>query len=85
MRIVVGSMLVQLPSSLVSPTARNRRSARVSPESKPEVEDDRWGRDVIDCLVQKWIFLFSGMNEYCLFCYVCVDLFRAPKIMKIFV
>ena len=63
MRIVMGSMLVQLPSPLVSPTARNHRSACVSPESKPEVEDDMWGRVVSDCVVHKWIFLFSEMNE----------------------
>ena len=63
MRLVEGSVLVPWSSPLVSPSARYRRSARVSPESKPEVEDDRWGRDVSDCVVQKWIFLFSGMNE----------------------
>ena len=63
MCIVVVSMLVQLPSPLASPAARNRRSAHVSPESKPEVEDDMWGRDVSDCVFQKWIFLFSGINE----------------------
>ena len=63
MRIVVDSMLVQLPSPLVSPAVRNRRSARVSPESRPEVEDDGWGRVVSDCVVHKWIFLFLGINE----------------------
>ena len=59
MRRDVVIMLVPSPSLLVSPTARNRRSAHVSPESKPKVDDDGWGRDVSDCVVQKWIFYFQ--------------------------
>ena len=42
MRRDVVIMLVPSPSLLVSPTARNRRSARGSPESALEVEDDKW-------------------------------------------
>ena len=53
MRLVEGSVLVPWSSPLVSSSVRYRRSARVSPESKPEVEDDMWGRDVSDCVVQK--------------------------------
>ena len=63
MRLVEGSVLVTWSSPLVAPSVRYHRSVRMSPESKPEVEDDMWGRDVSDCVVQKWIFLFSGMNE----------------------
>jgi len=64
MHIVVGSMLVPLPSPLDSLSVSLRRSVRVSPESRPEVEDDGWGRVVSDCVVHKWIFfLFSDLNE----------------------
>ena len=40
LRLVVVITVVPLPSPLVSPAARNHRSARVSPELKSEVEDD---------------------------------------------
>ena len=36
-------MLVPSPSPLISPAARNRRSARVSPWSAREEGDDGWG------------------------------------------
>ena len=54
-RSSVGDVVVLSPSSLVSPAARNRRSARVSPESALEVEDDKWGPFVSDSTF-KWIF-----------------------------
>ena len=63
MRLVKGSVLVPWSSPLVSPSVRYRRSARLSPESKPEVEDDRWGRDVSDCVVQMEFFYFQEMDE----------------------
>ena len=58
----VGDVVVLLLSPLVSPSARNRRSARVSPRSKLEVEDDMW--DPMSVTQRSnWIFLFSELNE----------------------
>ena len=48
MRHDVVIMLVPSPSLLVSPTARNRRSARSRRGQMREVEDDKWGRGVSD-------------------------------------
>ena len=56
-------MLVLSPSPLIPPAARNRRSARVSPESAREVGDDMWGRVVSDSVFQNGIFPFSDLNE----------------------
>ena len=63
MRLVLENVLVPWPSLLDSPSASFCWSARVSPESKPEVEDDMWGHTVSDCVVQNGIFLFSEMNK----------------------
>jgi len=48
LRLVVVITVVPLSSPLVSPSVRNRRSARVSLESKLEVEDDKWDPGVSD-------------------------------------
>ena len=85
MRLVVVNVLVLWLSLLGSPAASSRRSAPLSPRSKPELRDDKWVPYVSDCIVQIEFFYFQKwMNSVC-FCYFCVDLFRAPKIMKIFV
>ena len=55
----VGDVVVLLPSPLVSPVARIRRSARVSPWSKPEVGDDKWDPGVSDCVVQNEFSVFQ--------------------------
>ena len=62
MRLVMVNVLVPWPSPLDSPSASFRRSARVSPELKPEVEDDIWGHPVSDSAF-KMNFLFSDLNE----------------------
>ena len=62
MHLVVGSMLVQLPSPLVSPAAGNHRSAPSPSRSKLEVEDDRWGRVVSDSAF-KMDFSIFRLNE----------------------
>ena len=61
-RLVVGSVLVQLPSPLVSPAVRNHRSAPSPSRSKPEVEDDGWGRVVSDSAF-KMDFSIFRLNE----------------------
>ena len=63
MRLVFVNVLVPWPSPLDSPSASFRRSVRVSPESKPEVEDDMWGHPVSNSAF-KMNFLFSDLNEY---------------------
>ena len=85
MRLVFVIMLVLSPSPLVSPAARNRRSAPSSPSSKREEGDDGWGHLVSDRGFQNEFFLFQKWMNSTSFCYFCVELFRAPKIMKIFV
>ena len=47
----VGDVVVLSPSPLVSPAARNRRSARVSLWSVREEGDDRWGQGVSGSLI----------------------------------
>ena len=85
MRLVMVIVLVLWPSLLVSPSTSFHRSASSPSWSKLEVGDDRWGHLVSDRGFQNEFFLFQKwMNSIC-FCYFCVDLFRAPKIMKIFV
>ena len=85
MRLLLVNVLVPWPSPLDSPSASFRRSTPLPSWSRREVEDDRWDPSVSDCVVQNGIFLFSEMNDSVCFCYFYVDLFRAPKIMKIFV
>ena len=85
LRLVVVITVMPVPSPLDSPSASYRRSAPSSLWSKPKVRDDKWVPYVSDCIVQIEFFYFQKwMNSVC-FCYFCVDLFRAPKIMKIFV
>ena len=59
LRLVVVITVVPLSSSLVLPLMSYRRSARVSPESKPEVEDDMWGHPVSDSAFKIEFFLFQ--------------------------
>ena len=85
MRLVVVNVLVLWPSLLGSSTTTSRRSALSSSRSKPEVRDDMWVPYVSDGIVQIEFFYFQKWMNSVYFCYFCVDLFRAPKIMKIFV
>ena len=84
MRRVVVIVLVTSLSPVTSPLARFRRSEPSPPRSMREVGDDRWGR-VSVTVSSKWIFCFHIWMNSMSFCYFCVDLFRAPKIMKLFV
>ena len=85
MRRVVRNVLVPSSRLETSPSARFHRSKLLPPWSAREEGDDRWGHLVSDHGFQNEFFLFQRwMNSVC-FCYFCVDLFRAPKIMKIFV
>ena len=84
MRLVMVIVLVIWPSLLVSPSASFRRSALLPLWSKLEVGDDRWGHLVSDCVVQNEFIYFQIWMNSDVICYFCVDLFRAPKIMKIF-
>ena len=63
MCLVMVNVLVSSQSPLVSPAARNRRSARSRHGQTREVGDDRWDPAVSDSTVQNGIFLFSEMNE----------------------
>ena len=44
-----------------------------------------WGQVVSDREFKMEFFYFQKWMNSMSFCYFCVDLFRAPKIMKIFV
>ena len=46
---------------------------------------DMWGHFVSDGLFENGIFLFQKCMNSVSFCYFCVELNIAPKIMKIFV
>ena len=85
MRGGVGSVLVLWPSPLVSPSMSFHQSALSSSWSKREVGDDRWGHPVSDCVVENEFSPFQKCLNSVVICYFCVDLFRAPKIMKMFV
>ena len=50
-----------------------------------EVGDDMWGWFVSDREFRMKFFYFQKWMNSMSFCYFCVDLCRAPKIMKIFV
>ena len=80
--MVVGSMLVSSPSPVISSSARNRRSEPSSPRSMREIEDDMCGRVVSNREFKMEFFYFQKWMNSMSFCYFCVDLFRAPKIMK---
>ena len=79
------NVLVPWPSSLVSPSVRFRWSEPSPSRSTREVEDDMWGRVVSDREFKMEFFYFHKWMNSMSFCYFCVDLFRAPKIMKFFV
>ena len=83
--MVVGSMLVSSWSPVISSSTKNRRSEPSLPRSTREVEDDMWGRVVSDREFKMEFFYFRKWMNSMSFCYFCVDLFTAPKIMKIFV
>ena len=77
--------MVPSPSPLISPAARNRWSARVSPWSAREEGDDRWGRVVSDAVFENDFSIFQKWMDSDSFCYFCIELIRVLKIMKIFV
>ena len=81
----VGDVVVPWPSLVASPSMRNRRSARESPWSAQEEGDDRWGRVVSDTVFENDFSIFQKWMNSDTFCYFCIELFRAPKIMKFFV
>ena len=85
MRLVVVNVLVLWPSPLGSSAASLRRSAPSSSWSKLKLRDDKWIPYVSDYVVQIEFFYFQKWMNSVYFCYFCVDLFRALKIMKIFV
>ena len=85
MRRGVVIVLVTSLSPVTSPSARFRRSEPSPSRSTREVEDDMWGRVVSDREFKMEFFYFQKWMNSMSFCYFCVDLFRAPKIMKIFV
>ena len=59
MRLVMVNVLVSSPSPLVSPAARNRRSARSRRGQTQEVRDDRWGQGVSDREFKMEFFYFQ--------------------------
>ena len=85
MRLVMVIVLVPWPSPLDSSSVSLCRSALSPSKSKLKVRDDKWAPYVSDCVVQNGFFYFQKWMNSVYFCYFCVDLFRAPKIMKIFV
>ena len=85
MRHVVVIVLVTSLSPVTSPSVRFRRSKPLLPWSAREVGDDMWGRVVSDREFKMEFFYFQKWMNSMSFCYFCVDLFRASKIMKIFV
>ena len=85
MRLVVVNVLVLWPLPLGSPAASLRRSAPSPLWSTREVRDDKWDPSVSNCVVQNEFSVFQIWMNSVYFCYFCVDWFRAPKIMNIFV
>ena len=85
MRLVLVIILVPWSSPLDSPSTRNRRSEPSLPWSTLEVEDDKWGPFVSDSAFKWNFFYFQIWMNSDVICYFCVDLFRAPKIIKFFV
>ena len=80
-----GSVLVPWSSLVTSSSARNHRSASLSPWSAREVGDDKWGHSVSDSMFENEFSIFQKWMNSVSFCYFCVELIRAPKIMNIFV
>ena len=85
MRLALVIVFVPWPSPLDSPSTSLRRSAPSPSRSKLEVGDDRWDPGVSDCVVQNGFFYFQKWMNSDAICYFCIELFRVPKIMKIFV
>ena len=50
-----------------------------------EVGDDMWGHPVSDSVLKMNFSILQIWMNSDSFCYFCVELFRVPKIMKIFV
>ena len=85
MRCVVGNMLVPSPWLETSPSARNRRSASIAAVvSGNTVPTCGVTLSVTVCLKMDF-FLFQKWMNNVSFCYFCVELNIAPKIMKLFV
>ena len=83
MRLDLVIILIRWSSPVISPSARNRRSEPSLPWSTSEVDDDRWDPLSVTQRSNGFFYFQIWMNSV-YFCYFCVDLFRAPKIMKIF-
>ena len=84
-RCDVGNVVVPWPSPETSPLVRNRWSASFTAVVSVGYYADRWGHSVSGGLFENGNFLFQKWMNIVSFCYFCVELIRAPKIMKIFV
>ena len=85
MRWVVGNVLVPSPWPGTSPMVSYRWSNHGRHCWAREDGDDRWGHPVGDSVFQNGFSILQIWMNSDVICYFCVELFRAPKIMKIFV
>ena len=85
MRHVVVIVLVTSLSPVTSSSARFHRSARSRRSQAREVGDDRWDPAISDSVFKMDFSILQIWMNSDSFCYFCVELFRGPKIMKIFV
>ena len=80
MRCVVGNVLVQSPWPETSPSGSSRRGQRIAAvfpgAVQPEEEDGP-----VAMLNEKSVIILNSA----VICYFCVELNRAPKIIKFFV
>ena len=64
-----------------SPAVRNRGS---EPRRRAALTDE-WGHSVSDCLFENEFSILQKCLNSAVICLFCIEINRAPKIMKIFV